>query len=351
VIIAVLAVAIGAATMFSLATIAIDIPKHLALDIRSVGANLLVTPTENADMPHSVLEDATNILPEGAVVGRAGFRFETVRINQQPFIAAGTDLADAPSVKGYWSVTGAWPTRPGEVLLGEEVAEWVGLRIGDGFNVTWEENTLRLQLAGIASTGGNEDALVVMALSDLNTLTGVGDTLALAEFSVALDVLALEAGAEAVSAALPYADAAVVTRLARSEADVLAMLRSLLSIVSVIVLALTTIGVATTMAAVVSERRTEIGLRKALGASDAEVIREFMGEALVLGALGGILGVATGYALAQYVSLEVFARSVSFTPWLAVATFAAALLVTWGAGLLPVRKAAAIDPAIVLREE
>ncbi|MDR0436536.1 MAG: ABC transporter permease [Propionibacteriaceae bacterium] len=351
VVIAVLAVAIGAATMFSLSTIAIDIPKHLALDIRSVGANLLVSPSETDTMSQQVVADVTAALPDGSVVARAGFRFETVRINQQPFIAAGTDMADAQSVKGYWSVDGDWPEHPGEVLLGTEVAEWVGLRVGDPLTLSYDDETLRLRLTGIADTGGNEDALVVLSMDDLETLTGSGAVVHLAEFSVALDATTLEAVAAAITAQVPYATAAVVQRLARSEADVLAMLRSLLSIISVVVLALTMIGVSTTMAAVVSERRTEIGLRKALGAGDAEVVAEFMGEALVLGALGGLLGVGTGYLLAQYVSQQVFARPVAFTPWLAAATFAAALLTTWGAGLLPVRKAATIDPAIVLREE
>jgi putative ABC transport system permease protein len=337
--------------MFSLATIAIDIPKHLALDIRSVGANMLVSPADSPDMSVNVVDETVNALPKDCVLAVSGFRFETIRINQQPFIAAGAHMNDALSVKGYWSVEGDWGTRAGDVLLGAEVAQWLHLSVGDSFTATFEDNSIRLRVSGIADTGGNEDALVVMPLADLETLTGSSGVIHLAEFSIAPGGLSLESVADTLNAKMPDITAIVVQRLARSEADVLAMLRSLLSVVSVIVLALTMIGVSTTMTAVVSQQRTEIALRKALGAESSEVISQFMAQALVLGGLGGLLGVGTGYLLADYVSNEVFARGVGFTPWLALLTLGSALITTWVAGFFPIRKAAAVDPANVLREE
>jgi putative ABC transport system permease protein len=364
--IAILAVAIGAATMFALATIAIDIPRHLSLDMRSVGANLLISPAETTALPANSITEVTAALPDGSVVNKAGFRFETVRVNQQPFLAAGTTLSDAANVKGYWDVTGAWPTHVGEVLLGEEAAEWLGLRVADMFvisaittttstvpenDVLPAERSAQLRVSGIFSAGGNEDALIVMSLSDLAQLSDNTELLHLVEFSVALDATALANATAIVNAQVPGVHAAVVQRLARSEADVLAMLRSLLLVIACIVLALTMIGVSTTMTSVVSERRAEIGLRKALGASDNAITAEFVGEAVVLGALGGITGVASGFGIAQLVSQQVFARPVGFTAWLALLSVAVALLVTWGAGLPPIKRAATIDPAIVLRED
>ncbi|MDK6900686.1 ABC transporter permease, partial [Streptococcus agalactiae] len=72
------------------------------------------------------------------------------------------------------------------------------------------------------------------------------------------------------------------------------MLRSLMVIITVIVLALIMIGVSTTMMAVVTERRNEIGLRKALGAEDKSIVTEFLGEGVVLGLVGGVAGAALG---------------------------------------------------------
>ena len=142
-----------------------------------------------------------------------------------------------------------------------------------------------------------------------------------------------------------------VKRVTESESTVLSKLQALVFLVTAVVLILTMICVATTMTAVVTERRKEIGLRKALGASDGGIIREFMGEGLLLGFVGGLLGAGLGFAFAQYVSVNVFSSSISFQGWLLPVTVVASVAVTGLACLLPVRSATEIDPALVLKGE
>ncbi|MDR0357632.1 MAG: FtsX-like permease family protein, partial [Clostridiales Family XIII bacterium] len=103
--------------------------------------------------------------------------------------------------------------------------------------------------------------------------------------------------------------------------------------------------------AVVAERRKEIGLRKALGASDRSIVAEFLGEGLFLGCLGGALGVILGFGFAQIIGINVFSRSVHFQAALAPATLVVSVLITGLACLIPVRRATDVDPAIVLRGE
>jgi putative ABC transport system permease protein len=351
VLIELLAVAIGASTMFSLATLALDVPRQLGQELRGLGANLLVSPESELDATQ--LQQAEELIPDDALVAHAAFRFQTITINEQPYLAAGTDIAAAKSVKGYWDLDGEWPSQSGEVLVGRDVADWIGLQVGQ--RVTLEgasiEQQLRLQVSGIFSAGGNEDALVVITESDLTTLTGRGGRYDIAEFSVALDQTQLSALAAQINGSVAGVTASPVQRMASSEAQVLAMLRSLLVLVSVIVLALTLIGISTTMMAVVTERRVEIALRMALGASSRSIQREFIGEAVVLGALGGTLGVGLGYVLANTVSQQVFAADVRFNVWFGLVCVGTAMLLAWLASRHPVSRAAAIDPALVLREE
>ncbi|MDR1513334.1 MAG: FtsX-like permease family protein, partial [Propionibacteriaceae bacterium] len=142
-----------------------------------------------------------------------------------------------------------------------------------------------------------------------------------------------------------------VTRLTRSEADVLTLLRTLFALTAGIVLALTLIGVATTMMAVVAERKSEIALSKALGADDKTIARQFLAEGLAVGLTGGLVGTALGHGLAQAISQSVFHRPAGFFGWLALATVVAATGVTYLACQLPVRRATQVDPAQYLREE
>ncbi len=122
-------------------------------------------------------------------------------------------------------------------------------------------------------------------------------------------------------------------------------------LVTVVVLLLTMICVATTMMAVVAERRREIGLKKALGAANKSIVKEFLGEGLFLGGLGGLLGAVLGFVFAQLVSVNVFGRPISFQPLLLPVTLIVSIAITGLACLLPVRSATDVDPAIVLRGE
>jgi putative ABC transport system permease protein len=100
----------------------------------------------------------------------------------------------------------------------------------------------------------------------------------------------------------------------------------------------------------VTERTHEIGLRKAVGASAADVRRQFLVEAIALAVFGGILGVLAGWGLALLVS-ALSPLPARVTPW------SVALALTLGAGIgvlfgvYPASRAARLDPITAMRAE
>lgn len=210
--------------------------------------------------------------------------------------------------------------------------------------------TVKYTVTGILTTGGEEESYVFMSLEDMSVLTG-SDIVDVAELSVSASAEELEAYAEQITGNVDGVRARLVKRVTRSETAVLGKLQSLVFLVTAVVLILTMICVSTTMMAVVSERRREIGLRKALGASDGSIRTEFLGEGMFLGLLGGVLGAILGFAFAQVVSVNVFGSSITFQPLL----LPAAVIVSMGVAALsclqPIKRAVAIDPAIVLKDE
>lgn len=111
------------------------------------------------------------------------------------------------------------------------------------------------------------------------------------------------------------------------------------------------VGIVTIMTIAVSERTSEIGLLVALGASRRSILGLFLGEAVALSALGGLLGLALGIGLAQLIHLALPALPVH-TP-LSFVVLAESLAVAIGllAGVLPARNAARLDPVVALRTE
>ena len=111
------------------------------------------------------------------------------------------------------------------------------------------------------------------------------------------------------------------------------------------------IGIVTIMTIAVNERTNEIGLLRALGARQGQVLSLFLGEAIVLAALGGISGLVLGIGLAQFLHFALPALPVH-TPWLfVVLAEAIAIVIGLAAGVLPAFRAAHLDPIEALRTE
>jgi putative ABC transport system permease protein len=111
------------------------------------------------------------------------------------------------------------------------------------------------------------------------------------------------------------------------------------------------IGILTMMWIAVSERVSEIGLMRALGATASHVQRLFLLEAVILTVVGGAAGIAVGLGIAALLRLGVPGMPVYTPP----RYIAAALLVSLATGLLsgvlPARRAASLDPVEALRAE
>lgn len=396
---AVVATLVGAATLFCLAAICIVVPQQMSDEMRAYGANIIVTPLagewKNGIDRAMVLHTNDMVLAKGAM-RFATYRYENVRINAAPYVLAGVDVSAVKSLNKHWNVDGAWPSS-GNVMVGRDVASAMGLKIGSRIAIAYRagdnssdsdslaqksqgnqagnqtdnqtdkssQNKLvegrvstdimdthgtTFRVCGILDTGDAEDSMLYATNADLRALTGV---------KRGADVIAYSSSAPNVDAVVRSINdmtsmrvrAQQVTKVTAADTGIIAMLRSLFWIVSLVVLALMMVGVSTTISSIVQQRRNEIGLRKALGASAKSIGVEFTAESGLYGFIGGIAGTAVGYGFARLLASMVFARDLSVNWWLVVFSIVFSVAASCVAALPPVLRASKIDPAIVLREE
>ena len=392
---AVIATLVGAATLFCLAAICIVVPQQMSDEMRAYGANIIVTPIEgewkNGIDRAMVLHTNDMVIAKGAMRS-ATYRYENVRINAAPYVLAGIDVRSVKSLNKHWNVDGSWPSG-GNVMVGRDVASAMGLKIGsriaiayrssdntDGSHKPAEKSASKsanqsaqnssqqklvegrvstdimdthgttFRVCGILDTGGAEDSMLYALNADVNTLTGV---------KRGADVIAYSSSAPSVDAVVRSINdmtsmrvrAQQVTKVTAADTGIVTMLRSLFWIVSLVVLVLMMVGVSTTISSIVQQRRNEIGLRKALGASAKSIGVEFTAEAGLYGFVGGVAGTAVGYVFARLLAAMVFARDLGVNWWLVAFSVAFSIIASCVAALPPVLRASKIDPAIVLREE
>lgn len=407
---AVVASLVGAATLFCLAMICIAVPQQMNQEMRAYGANLIVTPLADSENGKSGIDDAmvehtTEMVSAKGSEKHATYRYENVRVNAAPYVMAGVNPAQVRNLNHHWVVDGSWPSA-GKVLVGRDVADAMGLKVGgsitigyrasdnaassgqasqsgtDGTDGTAQSGTdgtsdgqtsssstgaqqtqnghvssdimdtsgTEFRVAGIVDTGGSEDSIIYALAGDVDKLTGSTRGVDVIEYSSgASDLTALVNSINDMTSM--HVKAQQVTKITASDTRVITMLQTLFWIVSLVVLVFTLVGVGTTISSIVSQRRNEIGLRKALGASSHAIGVEFYVESAVYGLLGGLLGTATGYGMARWLCATVFERSIGFNWWLAVVSVVFSALVAVVASIPPVHRATRIDPAVVLCEE
>ena len=143
-----------------------------------------------------------------------------------------------------------------------------------------------------------------------------------------------------------------------------AVLYAFLGIFGSLALMVASIGIVNTLVMAILERRREIGIMKAIGASDGDVKKLFFAEAGAMGILGGIVGVGLGWAIGQVIRFSkktdtniapivtrTRASPTAASGWLIPSSVAFAFVVSLASGLYPAGRAARLDPVQALRYE
>jgi len=297
--------------------------------------------------------------------------------------AAGT-LQGVRALNPYWSVDGRWPddrtaaaraASADEAVVGHDLAEALHVAPGGRIHVRVEGRDADLAVTGILSAGGAEDAAILVPLETAWRLAGHDQRvsrvalralttpesavyerlgtdprkLPAKEFEKWICTPFVSSIAYELERSVPGSEARVVRRIADSEGNVLRRISGLMALIAIMAILGSALTVTSALTTSVLERRSEIGLLKAMGAGSPRVVGLFVSEAVMVGALGGLIGALGGALLARVISSSVFGAPVAIRPLSIPLAVGAALLITCAGCIVPVRRILRFRPMEVLR--
>jgi len=288
----------------------------------------------------------------------------------------GSFLTGIAKTNPWWKIDdGRWfADDAAECVIGAKLLKRMNGKLGDDLQIRSGESNLKLRVAGILETGGSEDDKIVAPLEIAQQLSNQPDRYRqlyvsaltkpeddfgrrdpasmkpeeLERWSCTPYVSSIAASIKQV---LPGSDVRVIRRVAEGEGRVLTRVRTLLWLVTFAALFAAGLAVGASSAASVIERRTEIGLMKALGAGSGIVGFLLAAEQLLLAFVGGGIGYALGIFLARLLGERIFGAAPSPSLLVLLVILALAGIVTLLGSAVPLRRAARYEPAPILRGE
>jgi putative ABC transport system permease protein len=395
-----IAITLGVCVATAMIAVATDIGDKINRELRSIGANLIVTPQEDT---LDVEIGGVNLKPpsDGTYLNEAdlpkikGMFWRNNIVGFAPMLPVNADVAGAKTtllgtyfakqlqfgkesfVTGvrkthpWWKVEGAWPEDNSQrVLVGERLAAKIGSHPGDQVQIAGQKHAV----SGILSTGGVEDDQIIAPLSVAQQILGKPgavrriyvSALTKPEDAFARRDPASLRGPEydrwycspypqsiayQLQEAIPHSHAEQIRQVAQNEGTILARIKGLMLLITLAALLASALAVSAAMATAIFERRTEIGLMKALGAGKVPVSALFFAEAALLSLISGSIGFFGGAVLARQIGRSIFASQITIEPVLLPIVLAIAVLVTFAGSALAIRRAVKVDPVYALRGE
>jgi len=408
----VFAVALGIAVTAAVATMALDVGDKVNRELRSFGANLSVTPAADglpvtiggidyrpagagAFLPDSSLVSVKRIFWRNNIVAFAPFLYVPATLQGQPVVVMGSWFKKAMTVDKdevfttglellhpAWKVNGQWPMDDDvkAALVGRRLAQRLNLRLGQVLTMglaapggASSSSPAVFIVRGTLETGGPEDDQIVAPLASVQRWAGLEGKVRRIEISALTkpedafarsDVSRLTGEefdrwyctpyvssiAYQIQQAIPAAQARPIYHVAETEGRIMGRVGVLMAILVIAALVAASLAVASMMLAAVLERREEIGLFKALGATDARVAAVFLMETCVIGILGGVAGYMLGCLLAWRLALAVFGSAIGIHWVILPLCLGLALLVTLAGSALPLSRVLKLTPSLALRD-
>lgn len=406
-----LTIALGASLATAMLNVMLDVGDKVNQELKTYGANITVVPKSSAVLSNlyeveggeaaqatylredelgniktifwafNIVDfapflDADVTLTDGSAVNMTGTWY-----NHYMALPTGETLTTGvQNLRTWWDITeGRWLNESeaadeSGVMVGAALAGKQNLHAGDTLTVTGHHGSETLTVVGIFDAGDNADNQLFAPLHVVQKLSDLEGKIASIEVSAITtpdNELAIKAAKDpkSLSAAqyetwyctayvssicfqiqevITDAVASPVRQVADSEGAILEKTELLMLLITVLALVGSALGISNLVTASVMERSNEIGLMKAIGASDRAVTGLVLTEIVIVGIVGGVIGYFAGFGFAQVIGQSVFGSAIEMKPMVIPLVAVLVVAVTLLGSIPAVKTLLRLDPTIVL---
>jgi putative ABC transport system permease protein len=371
---------VGAAITSMLLNLYGDVRQKMTEEFRAYGANVVIAPasSEAAGRDAGSTLDEASLAPLTEFVRRtpgataAPIVYGVVRVSREPAdprlpgfenaVAVGAEFGRLRQLNPGWRLAGETVSSDlpaGTCAVGEHLAARLHARLGDSIRLRHVGDVGQAdgtppevyRIGLILTTGAVEDDQVIIPLTSLRTILGMGHQISLVELNLPGETRDVERSVHTLEELLPGLQVRPIRQIVYSEGKVLGTIRWLLLSLTILILIIIALCVMATMTAIILERRKDIGVMKALGAADALLVRLFMTEGASLGLVGGMVGFLVGALLARHLAERLFGVSLSLHWWTLPLVCGGTATLAVLAAQVPVQVVRSIQPTAVLKGE
>jgi putative ABC transport system permease protein len=212
-------------------------------------------------------------------------------------------------------------------------------------------SVMNCRITGIVATGGAEDREIIVDFATAAALSGIHDAASAIQIEAPGD--RLEAIRAKLAAQFPAADIRTVRAVAGTESNVVFKMRAALLLLTLLILAITTLCVTSNFSEMVIDRAKEIGIMKALGGAERRIAGFFLSESAALALAATLAGYTVGVFAAAGIGREIFGGTFRIQlDWAVLGGVAAVMLiVSMAATAIATARIWGIQPAVILRGE
>nr|WP_201743136.1 FtsX-like permease family protein [Atlantibacter hermannii] len=348
------ALTVGAAIVTALSAVYFDINAKMSEELRTFGANFYIGPGHGKSMDQRELQPIIDDAPPGLINAASPMLYGMARTELEKVVVMGVWFESMPKLAPYWQVTGDWVGvnfDDRNAMAGVKLAERLNLKVGDSVTVITDDGKKKLRIKGLVEAGDATDNMLIVNVDLAQTLLHKTGELNHALLSVNNDLGQVDQYADTLQKQYPQLDIRPIRKVSASEGQVLDKIKGLMGLVSIVILALSSLCVNTTLMAIVGERAKEFALQKALGATHRDIIRQMLAETGLIALAAVVCGWVLGYLLAQLLGMTVFNATIALRLPVLPITLILSLLVAAAAAIVPVRRAVSVEPAKVLKGE